>query len=114
MIGHIQELVIDCAEPIRLARFWATVLGGDPVEREPAWAYVDPPDGQPRLAFQRVPEAKRAKNRLHLDIEADDIVVARDRLEEEGAEAVGEIVTDEQGGFQVMRDPEGNEFCLVG
>jgi predicted enzyme related to lactoylglutathione lyase len=114
VIGHIQEVVVDCAEPIRLARFWAMVLGGDPVEREPAWAYVDPPGGQPRLAFQRVPEVKRGKNRLHLDIEVDDIGVARGRLEQEGAEPVGEVVTDEQGSFQVMHDPEGNEFCLIG
>jgi predicted enzyme related to lactoylglutathione lyase len=113
VIGRFQELVIDCADPIRLARFWASLLGGQPVEREPAWAYVDPPDGQPRLAFQRVPEAKHAKNRLHVDVEVDDLAAARAHLEREGAEPVGEVVTDAQGSFQIMRDPEGNEFCLV-
>ena len=105
---------MDCAEPADLARFWALLLGGHPVDREPDWSYVDPPDGQPRIAFQRVPEAKPGrKNRLHLDVVVDDIDQARERLLDCGARAVGEVRVDAQGAFQVMRDPEGNEFCLV-
>lgn len=114
MLGRIDELVIDCAEPAVLARFWSAVLGGRPVDRSPDWSYVDPPDQQPRIAFQQVPEAKPAgKNRLHLDVCVDDIDKAREQLVSLGAESVGEVQVDEQGAFQVMRDPEGNEFCLV-
>ncbi|MFJ6211746.1 VOC family protein [Streptomyces sp. NPDC092296] len=114
MLGRIEELVIDCAEPAVLVRFWAAVLGGSPVDRGPDWSYVDPPDGQPRIAFQRVPEPRGdRKNRLHLDIGVADIDRVREQLLAAGARAVGGVRTDEQGAFQVMSDPEGNEFCLV-
>lgn len=116
-LGRLDEIVIDCAAPARLARFWSGVLGGQPVDRGPEWSYVDPPGGQPRIAFQAVPEArqgqKTAKNRLHLDVEVSDIVTVREHLVRLGAEAVGDVQKDPQGAFQVMRDPEGNEFCLV-
>jgi predicted enzyme related to lactoylglutathione lyase len=113
-LGRLDEIVIDCVEPARLARFWAAVLGGHPVDRHSGWSYVDPPDGQPRIAFQAVPERRHPqKNRLHLDIYVPDIGTVRDQLVLLGAEAVGEVQKDPQGAFQVMRDPEGNEFCLV-
>ncbi|REE98054.1 VOC family protein [Thermomonospora umbrina] len=112
MIGRIDEVVVDCADPGPLARFWAGVLGGDPVDRDADWSYVDTAGGL-RIAFQRVPEPKLTKNRLHLDIAVDDIGPARERLLSAGATARGEVVVDDQGAFQVMRDPEGNEFCLV-
>ncbi|MFD7614164.1 VOC family protein [Streptomyces sp. NPDC059828] len=109
--ARVSEIVFDCAEPAALARFWATMLGGEPVEREPDWAYVDPP-GFVRMAFQRVPEGKQVKNRLHLDLEADGITDASAAAVRLGASLVGGIVSDEQGSFQVLRDPEGNEFCF--
>ncbi|WTW97681.1 GNAT family N-acetyltransferase [Streptomycetaceae bacterium NBC_01309] len=109
----LEEVVVDCAEPYRLAVFWARVLGGDPVERDASWAYVDPP-GKPRVAFQRVPEGKSGKNRLHLDVFVNDIPAATRAVELLGAVRLGDLVKDEQGAFQVFRDPEGNEFCLVG
>ena len=112
MLGRLDEIVFDCAEPVRLAVFWAYVLGGEPVHRSPDWSYVDPP-GQPRLAFQRVPEGKPGKNRLHLDVAVDDLDEVRARLERQGAVSVGSVVTDEQGSFQIMYDPELNEFCLI-
>jgi predicted enzyme related to lactoylglutathione lyase len=113
-MGRLDEIVIDCTEPARLVRFWAAVLGGRPVDRSPDWSYVDPPGGQPRLAFQAVPEKKdNKKNRLHLDIEVADITTVRGQLVHLGAKVVGGIQADEQGAFQVLRDPEGNEFCLV-
>jgi predicted enzyme related to lactoylglutathione lyase len=84
------------------------------VDRQSDWSYVDPPGGQPRVAFQLVPEGKPArKNRLHLDIDVADIAVVRAALLRLGAQAVGEVQQDAQGAYQVMLDPEGNEFCLV-
>ena len=113
-MGRLDEIVVDCADPPRLARFWAELLGGSPVDRESDWSYVDPPGGQPRLAFQLVPEGKGSrKNRLHLDIDVAEIAPVRAALLRLGAQAVGEVQQDAQGAFQVMLDPEGNEFCLV-
>ncbi|MEU9195610.1 VOC family protein [Streptomyces hundungensis] len=110
--ARIGQLVVDCADPERLARFWAGLLGGRPVVRDSSWAYVDPPSF-PRLAFQRVTEAKAVKNRLHPDLAVEDVRRARAAAVRRGAHPVGEPVTDARGTFQVMRDPEGNEFCFV-
>ncbi|MEU9980740.1 VOC family protein [Streptomyces sp. NPDC050856] len=113
MRTRVNEIVFDCAEPASLARFWAALLGGDPVDRSPDWSYVEPP-GFVRVAFQRVPEGKAAKNRLHLDLDVDaDMDAASAEAERLGAVRVGGVVTDPHGDFQVLRDPEGNEFCLV-
>ncbi|MEV8585385.1 VOC family protein [Streptomyces sp. NPDC051180] len=112
MRAHVQEIVFDCAGPAALVRFWSGLLGGEPVDRSEDWSYVDPPEFV-RIAFQRVPEGKAAKNRLHLDLEVEDPERAADEALVSGAVRVGGLVTDEQGSFQVMRDPEGNEFCFV-
>jgi hypothetical protein len=114
MRARFDQLVFDCREPARLVRFWAALLGGEPVDRGHGWSHVEVP-GFPRLAFQPVPEPTKGKNRLHLDIEVGPpgIVHAADRAVGLGAIRVGAVVVDEQGSFQVMTDPEGNEFCFV-
>ncbi|NUT91386.1 MAG: VOC family protein [Saccharothrix sp.] len=109
---RLDQIVVDCREPARLVRFWAGLLGGDVVERALGWAHVEPP-GWPRISFQPVPEGKVVKNRLHLDVRVDDIPGAVEKAVRLGARAVGDVVTDEQGSFQVLVDPEGNEFCFV-
>src|SRR3954470_16709719 len=111
-VRGLDEVVIDCADPSALARFWANVFGGDPVVTDDRWAYVDVP-GSTTVAFQKVPEAKHGKNRLHLDVLVDDIPAEADRLLNLGAARVGDVCTDAPGQFQVMLDPEGNEFCVV-
>ena len=110
---RLQEVVVDCRDPRALVGFWAAALRAVPVVRTDEWAYVDSDLLGTRLAFQRVPEIKTGKNRVHLDLEVDDIAQERDRLSALGAFALGDVVIDEQGPFQVMVDPEGNEFCLV-
>ena len=112
MIGSIDEVVVDCAEPAALAGFWAQVLGGEPVGRDDAWWYVVPP-GWTQLSFQRVPEPKAGKNRLHLDVRVDDIARATEQAEVLGARRVGTVQISGGGAFQVLLDPEGNEWCLV-
>ncbi|MET7617174.1 VOC family protein [Streptomyces sp. NPDC005408] len=112
MRARIEEIVFDCHDPAGLVRFWAALLGGDPVDRSDDWSYIDPP-GFVRVAFQRVPEGKAAKNRLHLDLDAGDVDAATDEAVALGAVRVGAAITDEYGRFQVLRDPEGNEFCFV-
>lgn len=108
----VEEFVFDCAEPGPLALFWSRLLGGKPIERSPDWAYVDPPHFA-RLAFQRVPEPKQVKNRVHPDVNVSDIPAATRAAELLGATRIDGIVVDAHGAFQVMRDPQGNEFCFV-
>lgn len=112
MRAHLHQIVVDCREPKTLVRFWAQMLGSDPVDRARGWSHVELP-GFGRLAFQPVPESKAVKNRLHLDIAVDDIDAAATEAVRLGAAKVGETVTDDQGAFQAMLDPEGNEFCFV-
>jgi predicted enzyme related to lactoylglutathione lyase len=112
MHPRLDKIVVDCADPATLVRFWAALLGGEPVDRAAGWSHVEPP-GFPRMAFQPVTGAKSVKNRLHLDIEVDDIAAEVARAVDAGASVVGEAVEDAQGAFQVLRDPAGNEFCLV-
>ena len=114
MYPRLAQIVIDCADPASLARFWARLLGGTAVDRARGWSHVEPP-GFPRISFQPVRDARTGKNRLHLDIQvppgrvADAAATALGL----GARMIGVQTTDEQGTFQVMADPEGNEFCLL-
>ncbi|MFD8414223.1 VOC family protein [Streptomyces sp. NPDC059650] len=109
---RLHQIVVDCREPAHLVRFWARLLEAEPVDRARGWSHLELP-GVARLAFQPVPEDRAGKNRLHLDLAADDVAAAAARAVELGATAVGGPVTDDQGSFQAMRDPEGNEFCFV-
>jgi Glyoxalase-like domain len=139
------QITLDCADPAGLAAFWAEALGyrlqdppagfesweqaleamGVPPERRnDASAVVDPEGSGPRLFFQRVPEGKTAKNRVHLDVRAAPGLQGEERmaaLEAEcerlvalGATRVRRFEPDPpmSTGFLVMADPEGNEFCL--
>ncbi|GAA0401579.1 glyoxalase [Acrocarpospora corrugata] len=106
------QIVVDCRVPEELAEFWVRVVGGVVVHRDPGWSYVDPPAGV-RIAFQRVPEGKVTKNRLHLDVTVDDVEAAAKDAMLAGASPVGVVQRDAQGAFQVIQDPEGNEFCFV-
>ena len=112
VIGRIDEVVVDCTDPGALAAFWSMVLGGTPQRRDDAWWFVDPP-GWTRLAFQRVPEPKTAKNRLHLDVVVADLDRATTAAEALGARRQGGQHHTVAGSFQVLLDPEGNEWCVV-
>ena len=115
------QVTFDCAEPERVARFWCEVLGY--VEQGSGSACVDPSGVGPRLYFQRVPEGKVVKNRVHLDVRVGTGLVGEERLaalEAEcarlvplGASRVRLLVADEDNeSCLVMQDVEGNEFCL--
>ncbi|MEV0430816.1 VOC family protein [Micromonospora sp. NPDC050495] len=139
------QITFDCADPAALAAFWADALGyrlqdppGDfatweqaldalgvpPERRNDASAVVDPEGAGPRLFFQRVPEGKRAKNRVHLDVRAAPGLAGDARmaaLEAEAARLVAlgatrlsrhEPAPPLGAGHLVLTDPEGNEFCL--
>ncbi|WP_411102935.1 VOC family protein [Streptomyces sp. cmx-4-9] len=113
MRARLHQIVVDSRDPGTLVRFWAALLGGEPVDRGRGWSHVEPP-GFARLAFQPVPGDKAGKNRLHLDIAVEDVAAAAAGAVRLGAAPAGAPVTDDQGSFQTMYDPEGNEFCFVG
>jgi hypothetical protein len=140
------QITFDCADPAALAEFWAVALGyrvqpppsgydtwdealealGVPADQRNSRSAIVPPDPGtgPRVFFQRVPEGKTAKNRVHLDVRAAPglegeermrrLEEASERLVALGARQVGRFEPGQEmsGGFLVMQDPEGNEFCL--
>jgi predicted enzyme related to lactoylglutathione lyase len=111
-IGYLHVVVVDCCDPQRLAPFWLSLLGGETVRDTAEWVAVKTATGVP-LAFQRVPEVKAGKNRLHLDVEVIDLALASAAAVALGATVYGRIHHDAFGSFQVMLDPEGNEFCFT-
>ena len=108
------EIVLDCAEPKRLSSFWREALGYRDYYTDANLAVLVPKEGNASpLLLQGVPEAKAAKNRMHVDIVADDVEVEVHRLEALGALRIDEGVQS-FGGTQWVRmsDPEQNEFCV--
>ncbi|WP_125614615.1 VOC family protein [Specibacter cremeus] len=114
---RIQCLVIDCANPAELARFWRDALAWRITEESADEVALEPSAGSPGegvspdLLFLRVPEEKRVKNRLHLDLRPDDQAAEAQRLEGLGATRMD--IGQGDVSWIVMADPEGNEFCLL-
>jgi predicted enzyme related to lactoylglutathione lyase len=112
-VGRIDEVVVDCRDPEKLATFWGLMFGVKPSLRDATWATVHDPGTGLVVAFQEVPEPKTGKNRLHIDVRVADLQQATAACVALGATAKGSIIEDAEGSFQVMLDPEGHEFCLV-
>ncbi|MFC8361506.1 VOC family protein [Streptomyces griseorubiginosus] len=125
-MARLHDIVFDCARPSATARFWAAALddhavapydeaelarlrslGIDSAEDDPT-VLVEPAGDGPRLWFQLVPEGKRVKNRVHLDLRAADLDAETERLS-----GLGAAVRARHAGHVVLTDPEGNEFCLA-
>ncbi|MEO3973172.1 VOC family protein [Streptomyces sp. CAU 1734] len=136
------QVTFDCADPERVARFWCEVLGYTapsppegfdtwddyhrtlPPEKRGAWFSASDPSGVgPRLYFQRVPEGRVVKNRVHLDVRVGTGLVGAERLAKLEAECarlvalgavhVRTLYADEENESCIpMQDVEGNEFCL--
>jgi hypothetical protein len=142
-VGPSLQIVFDANDVPRLVEFWEHALSGyvqqppppgfdtwkdwarDAGIPEEQWnafgALIDPDGKRPRIFFQRVPEGKTAKNRMHIDINVGENLDADGRItrikeEADRIEALGAIrqrEVAERGEFWiVMQDPEGNEFCL--
>jgi hypothetical protein len=116
-MARLMDIVIDCAHAPALARWWVQVLEDysiapygpddpDPDE-DPTVLVLPGPGGGPRIWFTQVPEPKTVKNRVHLDVNAEDPVAELARLT-----ALGARFQWETDGLTVLADPEGNEFCL--
>jgi catechol 2,3-dioxygenase-like lactoylglutathione lyase family enzyme len=106
---RLTDVIIDCRDPERLAAFWGEVLERSIATRIGPFVFLERADG-PGVGFQKVDEPKAGKSRVHVDIRAADPVAARERLEALGARYLPEYAG---GGFLVMADPEGNEFCVL-
>lgn len=134
------QLTLDCVDPHARARWWAGLLGYEVTDAHAVVtallesgelplidviedggrrafrdaAAADPVGTRPRLYVQRVPEAKSAKNRLHLDVRVrpSDLTAEVDRVVAPGGSFV-EYTGQGEPRWAVMRDPEGNEFCLT-
>ena len=110
---RVRNVVIDCKDPKGLAEFWAGVLESYQMQGSgDDWAaIIDRSRQNPRIYFQKVPEPKAVKNRLHLDFTVDDIELEATRIESLGGK-VDMRVEEGDDRWIVMIDPEGNEFCL--
>ncbi len=141
------QITIDCLDPPALVRFWAQALGYTPVppaEPDTPWnrhyrgrlgdgeafdnRLFDPEGLRPPIWFQRVPEPKAGKNRVHLDVyptARDDSLTPAERVAKVDARvdelvALGAVVQwrdrdddpDDPYYYVVLQDPEGNEFCI--
>ncbi len=116
MAVDLVHVVFDCRDPQRQAAFWAAVLGRpvDPGASElfASIGHDEPSGGRPAWLFVKVTEPKAAKNRVHVDLAADDRGAEVARLIELGATFVSD---HEEWGtrWTVLLDPEANEFCVT-
>ncbi|MFD0267539.1 VOC family protein [Streptomyces sp. NPDC127106] len=118
MYPSIPTITFDCTgDPYDLGLFWSRVLGrpladddkpGDPE------AIIKDPAGGPTLLFVRVPEGKTAKNRIHLDLQPEGRTRDEEvqRIRDFGAQVIADQSRPDGGGWVVLADPEGNEFCV--
>ena len=124
-MAALRDVVVDCRHPASLARWWAGTLDGyrvapydEPELARLRAAGIDDPEDDPtvlgepagpgpRIWFQRVPEPKSVKNRVHLDLTVPDLATAVADLVARGATLVAE-----HDGWTVLADPEGDEFCV--
>ena len=120
MVARISHTSVDSIDAYAQAQFWAAVLGFGPVPGEPdepgdEECMIVSPDGTQRLLFIQVPEAKRVKNQVHLDLVPAE--GTRDaelpRLLDLGSTVVDDRRRPDGTGWVVLADPEGNEFCIL-
>ncbi|HET9731896.1 MAG TPA: VOC family protein [Acidimicrobiales bacterium] len=121
MIKKLQAVALDCADPARLARFYAELLGGRVVEdpASPEWVEVVGFEGTP-LAFQKVdgyraPEwpGQDRPQQVHFDFDVDDMEADEERVLALGATLLERTDRVREGtNWRVYADPEGHPFCL--
>jgi hypothetical protein len=109
----VEMITVDCADPERLAHWWADALGGSPSAIMPGEFVVLPRTPGPHLGFQRVEAPTPGKNRVHLDFTAPNLDTEVARLVSLGATETARH--DVGGGFRwvVLADPDGNAFCVA-
>lgn len=107
-------ITVDTTDAMALAGWWADQLNGTIVKENDGWyVVVSLPDLDQKISFQKVTDPVPGKNRLHLDLSAPDLDAETDRLLAAGA---GLVQRHELQGFRwnVLTDPDGNQFCVSG
>jgi len=120
MVSYLSHVTVDSRDAYAQSVWWTQVLGyaedpDDPNEPGHEECMIFSPDGTTRLLFIEVPDAKQVKNRMHLDLRPaegsrDDELA---RLLELGASEVDDRRLPDGGGWVVLADPDGNEFCIL-
>ena len=105
----INCVIVDALDPERLAAFWSELLDRPVAGRVGPYVFLQRRNGL-GIGFQRAGGAKPGKNRLHLDLESADPAAAQAVVERLGGRRLTEY---DDGGFLVLADPEGNEFCVI-
>ncbi len=109
----VGTIMIDCNDIDAMAKFWCETLGLEEKLRYPSYVWLSRlSDGGPALAFQQVPEPRKGKNRIHLDLVSEDPAGLTERVIELGG---SRIEDHEVASFHwsVLADPEGNVFCVT-
>ncbi|MFS8197305.1 VOC family protein [Streptomyces sp. CWNU-52B] len=106
---QVNALIVDAADAERLALFWSELLGRPVVGRTGPYVWLRRENGL-GLGFQQTDEPRSGKNRVHFDITSSDPAAEQRRVESLGGRRLERY---DDGGFLVMGDPEGNEFCVI-
>jgi Glyoxalase-like domain len=109
-LATFRDIVIDCANPVELAKFWTRVLGYPVIRQDEDEACLDAGDGSFRIWLVRVPEPKTVKNRAHIDVNLQP-GASIEQLVELGAEVLHPFGSIPGAPWAVLADPERNEFC---
>ncbi|WP_347111290.1 VOC family protein [Paenarthrobacter sp. S56] len=119
MSCRISELVLNCSDPVLLARFWGEVLGYVELDSGEDWVEIGPPDAgfgglQPTIILSRSTSPRAGRLPLHIDVNPvdRDQDAELERLLALGARPADVGQTGEEN-WHVLQDPEGNEFCLL-
>jgi predicted enzyme related to lactoylglutathione lyase len=111
MTLSILTVTVDTTDPVPLARWWADQLGAEVIDQTGGY-FVIVSGGPVQMAFQKVDDPTPGKNRVHVDLNADDLEAEVDRLLSEGA---GLVDRRSIGSFSwvTLTDPDGNQFCVA-
>lgn len=113
--ANVRTVMVDCNDLDRMVAFWGELLDLEPVAHYPGYVFMSKvSENGPALAFQQVPEPRAGKNRLHLDLVADDPEGCVARVIELGGSRVEDHELDDGFHWTVLTDPEGNVFCVTG
>ena len=113
-VARVGAIMIDCHDPNALAAFWGELTGTEPEFVYPKYVFMTKlPGNHVRLAFQKVPESKSVKNRVHLDLGYKDPEAFIEKVVELGGAVAETHQMSEGSAWTVLMDPEGNEFCIT-
>lgn len=111
--ARLGAVMVDCNDLDAMVAFWGELLGLEVAARYPNYVFMSrTSESGSALAFQLVPEPRVGKNRLHLDLVADDQNAFADRVVELGGARVERHTLDDGFSWTVLADPEGNVFCV--